>query len=98
VYCENRDHPLAKTEFLMPYASVVEVPQAEMLKWIGPTLVATVISDNADWRGDCLGSPSIDRLNLGEISTPVVRWDQPHEGNIFEFLYRRRAIQDRMPA
>jgi hypothetical protein len=22
-----------------------------------------------------------------------VSWDQPHEGNMFEFLYKRRAIE-----
>jgi len=22
-----------------------------------------------------------------------VAWDQPHEGNLFEFLYRRRALE-----
>jgi hypothetical protein len=22
-----------------------------------------------------------------------VQWEQPHEGNLFEFLYRRRALQ-----
>jgi hypothetical protein len=22
-----------------------------------------------------------------------VQWEQPHEGNMFEFLYRRRALQ-----
>jgi hypothetical protein len=26
-----------------------------------------------------------------------IAWDQPHEGNLFEFLYKRRAI-DRQPA
>ena len=98
VFCEDKGHPLAKTEFLMPYAAVVEMPQVEMLSWIGPTLVATIISGDDVWLREGLGNPSIDRLNLGAIPTPVVKWDQPHEGNLFEFLYRRRAIQDRMPA
>jgi hypothetical protein len=22
-----------------------------------------------------------------------ISWDQPHEGNLFEFLYRRRALE-----
>jgi hypothetical protein len=37
-------------------------------------------------------SPLIERLNIGPISTMTVSWDQPHEGNMFEFLYKRRAI------
>ena len=33
------------------------------------------------------------RLNLGPISTMKISWDQPHEGNMFEFLYKRRSIE-----
>lgn len=29
----------------------------------------------------------------GLISTMKIRWDQPHEGNLFEHLYARRAFQ-----
>ena len=39
-----------------------------------------------------LSSHLIDRLNLGPISTMKISWDQPHEGNMFEFLYKRRSI------
>jgi hypothetical protein len=35
----------------------------------------------------------VDRLNLGAIPTNRIVWDQPHEGNLFEHLYGRRAIQ-----
>ena len=94
VLCEDRNHALAKSEFLFPFVSVVEVPQDEMLEWIGPTLVATVITDDPGLRRAAIASADIDRLNLGPIATPVIRWDQPHEGNLFEFLYRRRAIQE----
>jgi hypothetical protein len=38
-------------------------------------------------------STNIERLNLGAYSTMRVQWEQPHEGNLFEFLYRRRALQ-----
>ena len=37
--------------------------------------------------------PEIERLNLGPVSTMKISWDQPHEGNMFEFLYRRRALE-----
>jgi hypothetical protein len=40
-----------------------------------------------------LASPDIERLNIGPLSTMQVAWDQPHEGNLFELLYKRRAIQ-----
>ena len=38
-------------------------------------------------------SPHVDRLNLGPIPTNQIGWDQPHEGNLFDHLYARRAIQ-----
>ena len=38
-------------------------------------------------------SPHVDRLNLGPIPTNQIGWDQPHEGNLFDHLYGRRAIQ-----
>ena len=33
------------------------------------------------------------RLNLGAIPTNQVNWNQPHEGNLFEHLYCRRAFR-----
>jgi hypothetical protein len=41
-------------------------------------------------------SPHIDRLNVGPIPTHQLSWDQPHEGNLFEHLYRQRAFQIEM--
>jgi acyl-CoA reductase-like NAD-dependent aldehyde dehydrogenase len=93
VLCDSFAHPLANREFLYPYASVVQVPQAEMLSKIGPSLVVTAITQDAAFRAALLESPLIDRLNLGPVSTMQVAWDQPHEGNLFEFLYRRRALE-----
>ena len=93
VHCSSFDHPLANREFLFPYCSVVEVPQDQMLSKIGPSLVVSAISDDPAWRRQLLASPLIHRLNLGAMATSHVHWDQPHEGNLFEFLYRRRAVQ-----
>jgi hypothetical protein len=93
VHCESFAHPLANREFLCPYASVVQVPQSEMLKQIGPSLVVTAITKDPAFTSELLDSPLIERLNLGPISTMKISWDQPHEGNMFEFLYRRRSIE-----
>jgi acyl-CoA reductase-like NAD-dependent aldehyde dehydrogenase len=93
VLCNSFAHPLANREFLCPYASVVQVPQADMLSQIGSSLVVTAITQDAAFRATLLESPLIDRLNLGPIRTTQVAWDQPHEGNLFEFLYRRRALE-----
>lgn len=97
VRCDSFAHPLANREFLFPYASVVEVPQAEMLRQIGPSLVVTAITRNAAFRDALLESPLIERLNLGPIPTTKISWEQPHEGNLFEFLYRRRAFEILQP-
>jgi hypothetical protein len=93
VHCGSFAHPLANREFLFPYASVVQVPQAEMLKQIGPSLVVTAITRDPRFRAELLDSALIERLNLGPVSTMKVSWDQPHEGNMFEFLYRRRSLE-----
>jgi acyl-CoA reductase-like NAD-dependent aldehyde dehydrogenase len=93
ILCDSFSHPLANREFLFPYASVVQVSQAEVLRQIGPSLVVTAITNDPGFREALLESPLIDRLNLGPIPTMRISWDQPHEGNMFEFLYRRRAIE-----
>jgi Aldehyde dehydrogenase family len=93
VLCDSFAHPLANKEFLFPYASVVQVPQSEILKQIGPSLAVTAITKDAVFTEQLLDSPLIERLNLGPISTMKISWEQPHEGNMFEFLWKRRAIE-----
>jgi hypothetical protein len=93
IQCDSFAHPLANREFLCPYASVVQVPQSEMLKRIGPSLVVTAITKDPAFTEQLLDCPLIERLNLGPISTMKISWDQPHEGNMFEFLYKRRSIE-----
>ncbi len=93
VYCQRADHPLANREFLFPFAAVVEQPMELIARELKPTLVGTVLTDDPVWRARFLAHAHIERLNLGAIPTSKVTWDQPHEGNLFEFLYRRRAIQ-----
>jgi hypothetical protein len=92
VRCDPK-HALANREFLCPYASVLEVPQAKMLEVIGPSLVVTAITRHRFFIESLIDSPLIQRLNLGPISTMNISWDQPHEGNMFEFLYQRRALE-----
>ncbi|MCX6381862.1 MAG: aldehyde dehydrogenase family protein [Armatimonadetes bacterium] len=93
VYCQKNTHSLANREFLFPYASVLEVPQSEIAEKIGPSLVVTLISNDESFVKQMMDSPHVERLNIGAIPTMKVQWDQPHEGNLFEFLYRRRSIQ-----
>jgi len=93
VWCDSFAHPLANREFLCPYASVVQVPQREMLKHIGYTLACTAITQDAKFIEELMAYPRIERLNIGPVSTMTISWDQPHEGNLFEFLWQRRSLE-----
>ena len=64
-----------------------------MLDVIGPSLVVSALTEDDAFIRRLIASPVIERLNLGPLPTTLMQWDQPHEGNLFEFLYRRRAIQ-----
>jgi hypothetical protein len=93
IACDDLDHPLANTEFMFPFASILQVPQAKMIDTIGESLVVSAFTANHDWTLDLMTSTNIERLNIGPYPTNRVQWEQPHEGNLFEFLYRRRALQ-----
>ena len=89
----ERDHPLAMKEFLFPFASVLQVDQNEIASLLGPTLVVTAITKDPKLVQTLVASSRIDRLNIGALSTNQISWDQPHEGNLFDHLYARRAFQ-----
>jgi acyl-CoA reductase-like NAD-dependent aldehyde dehydrogenase len=93
IRCDSPDHPLANKEFLFPYASVIECPQADVLTRIGYTLAASVLSADPAFIAAALGSATIERLNVGPLPTNRLTWDQPHEGNLFTHLYKQRALQ-----
>ena len=87
------DAAVAKQEYMFPFVTVVECPQAKMLEAIGPTLVCSAVTCNEGFRRQLLDATHIDRLNLGPVPTTQLNWLQPHEGNIVEFLFRARAFQ-----
>ena len=89
----DADHPLATKEFLFPFASVVQVDQNELANAITPSLVVTAITKDPELIQTFVSSPHVDRLNIGALPTNQVTWDQPHEGNLFDHLYGRRAFQ-----
>ena len=93
IHATSPEASVAQKEYMFPFASVIACPQAEMLKKIGPTLVATVISDDAAFCEAAINATHIDRLNLGPIPTTKLNWLQPHEGNLVDFLFRNRALQ-----
>ena len=87
------DHPLARAEYLFPFAAVVEMDAAQLPECLGPSLAVTVLTEDPDLTRRLLATPLIHRLNLGPIPTMQISWDQPHEGNVFEHLWGRRAFQ-----
>ncbi len=93
VLCETVDHPLANKEFMFPFASVVTAAPEMIPEALGPSLVVTAITSDPKLINRLVNSPHVDRLNVGAVRTSVVSWDQPHEGNLFEHLYARRAFQ-----
>ncbi len=93
IHAPNADHPLANAEYLFPFAAVVEVPEDQLVERLGPTLVVTALTQDEELTRQLLASPHIERLNLGPIPTNQISWDQPHEGNLFDFLYQQRALQ-----
>lgn len=93
VRCDSHEHLLANREFLFPFASVVQVEQQQLPEILGPSLVVSAITSDAKLIRRLTSSNLIGRLNLGPIPTPQIRWDQPHEGNLFDHLYARRAFQ-----
>jgi acyl-CoA reductase-like NAD-dependent aldehyde dehydrogenase len=93
VHCQSSAAALAKSEYMFPFAAVVQCSQEKMLEEIGYTLVASAITKNANWQQQLTDAVHIDRLNIGPIPTNKLDWLQPHEGNITEFLFRARAYQ-----
>jgi acyl-CoA reductase-like NAD-dependent aldehyde dehydrogenase len=93
IHCDSPDRKIANSEYMFPYATVVQCPQSQMLEKIGSTLVATAITGDAAWQRQLMDATHIDRLNIGPIPTIKLNWLQPHEGNIVDFLFRPRAFQ-----
>jgi len=93
----DKEQPLANREFLFPFASVVEVSADEIPSALGPSLVVSAITEDRALIRRLAAAP-FSRLNLGPISTLQIRWNQPHEGNLFDHLYARRAFQSAVAA
>ncbi len=93
VYCSDPAHPLAQAELLFPFVAVVEAPRRDLARRLGPTLVLSALTEDPALRDELLAAPGVERLNFGPVPTTRVDWSQPHEGNLFEHLYRQRAYQ-----
>jgi len=94
VHCQSPEAAIAKKEYMFPFVTVVECPEAKMIESIGPTLVCTALTSKPDLERKLLDAVHIDRLNIGPVPTSKLNWLQPHEGNLVEFLFRARAYQE----
>lgn len=93
ILCETPEHAMANREFMFPFVSVVKVTPEQIPQALGPSLVVTAITADNNLSRRLVASPNVDRLNIGAVPTNQISWDQPHEGNLFEHLYARRAFQ-----
>lgn len=84
MWCPDPDHALAKTEYPFPFVSVVELPEEQMARWIGPTLVLSTLSENKTQVEQFRSH--VDRLHLG-VKTTKVDWTKPHQGNLYKLLH-----------
>jgi len=93
LHADSPDAPAAKREYMFPFVTVVQCPEAKLIEAMGPTLVCTAITGNQALRRKLLDAVHIDRLNFGPVPTIQLNWLQPHEGNLIDFLFRARAFQ-----
>lgn len=93
VLCDSPKHGMANREFMFPFATVVEVTPDQIPAAFGPSLVVTAITDDSELIQKLVTASNVDRLNIGAVPTNQISWDQPHEGNLFEHLYARRAFK-----
>jgi hypothetical protein len=69
--------------------------QAEQLPAaLGPTLALAAITSEPALLQRLMRASNVQRLNLGSLPTSRVDWAQPHEGNLFEHLWARRALME----
>src|SRR6476646_9628932 len=69
IHCPSPDAKIANTEYMFPYVTVVQCPQYQMIEKIGPTLVASAITNDKRWEHQLKDATNIDRLNIGPIPT-----------------------------
>ena len=69
VHADSPDRLVASKEYMFPFVSVVQCPQSDMLRRIGPTLVGTVLSQDPAFVAAAGACVEIDRVNIGPIPT-----------------------------
>jgi len=93
LHATTAEAPAARREYMFPFVTVVECPEAQLVAAMGPTLVCTAMTSSPALRRRLLDAVHVDRLNFGPVPTIQLNWRQPHEGNLIDFLFRARAFQ-----
>jgi acyl-CoA reductase-like NAD-dependent aldehyde dehydrogenase len=86
------DHGLARTELPFPFVAVCEADPRTVIEALGPTLALTVVGEDASLVRAARDARHVQRLHEGLLPTCHLRWDQPHEGNLFDATWHRRAV------
>src|SRR6187399_2195371 len=65
LHCDSPESAAAHKEYMFPFVTVVECPEAKMVQAIGPTLVCTALTNDEGLRRKLLDAVHVDRLNFG---------------------------------
>jgi acyl-CoA reductase-like NAD-dependent aldehyde dehydrogenase len=93
VHCDSFKHPLANREFLCPTRVSSRCRRARCSHRSGRRWSSRRSRGMPHSRSNCSIPRSSSASTSAPISTMKISWDQPHEGNMFEFLYSRRSIE-----
>ena len=90
----DASHPLANREYPVPVRQRRRGAGRTICRTcLGPSLVVTCISSDPGASGALRRVATRRSPEPRRIPTTQIGWDQPHEGNLFDHLYARRAIQ-----
>ena len=92
IHCESPRVAIATKEYMFPFVTVVQCPEAEMLGAIGPTLVCSAITCNPSFRRSLVDAVHI-AAEPGPVPDDAAERRLAPEGNLIDFLYRARAFQ-----
>lgn len=93
VACDDMDHPLARKEFLFPYAGIVEASNDKAFTRMGPTLSLGLVTRDPELETRAIMSEA--RLLNINTSTGVLQRSQPHEEHFLWLLYKRLSCVKR---
>jgi acyl-CoA reductase-like NAD-dependent aldehyde dehydrogenase len=89
---EDGSHRLFR-ELPFQYASVVSVPEDEIVSALSDSLAVTLLSDDQELEKNLLKDPSVEKLYANGDLTCDIDLREPHEGFLSEFLFSTQAYR-----